>query len=243
MIIRRDEVACASADALRAWGELRATGVSITLRPRQTLPLVKPADGTLYAVDAGLLLLVAVLAGRNRQGLALLYPGDIVPTAHLPAQFDAELFALRPSKVSKLRWTRPTNHEHVQALVDARCADFAARTALHAAAMGALTGPERLATLLVELGSRIGLATREGVLIEAPLLRTEMAAHLSLNSDTVSRGLSQLRVRGVVETTGRNRIVIRDWAGLCALSPIALAVTGSTASFARIQTGVYGVAR
>jgi CRP-like cAMP-binding protein len=99
-----------------------------------------------------------------------------------------------------------------------------ARTLLHVAAIGSLSGEERVASFLIELALRIGKRTTLGVAFDVPLSRTDIADYLELNADTLSRIMSRLRVKGVVAQTGRCRAVLPDWEGLCALSPVLGAI-------------------
>ena len=51
-------------------------------------------------------------------------------------------------------------------------------------------------------------------IIELPLSRTELAEYLSLSIETVSRQLKQLRSMEAIETMGRRKVRILDWATL-----------------------------
>ena len=66
-----------------------------------------------------------------------------------------------------------------------------------------------------------------GVAFELPLSRTEIADYLALNADTLSRIMSRLKGRGLVARTGRDRALVADWDGLCAMSPLAGALAAA----------------
>lgn len=67
----------------------------------------------------------------------------------------------------------------------------------------------RVAVLLVRLTEERGRRVPEGVLIEAALSQTDLAAQVGAARRTVARALHMLRERGIVET-GRRRILVRQ---------------------------------
>lgn len=75
----------------------------------------------------------------------------------------------------------------------------------------------RLARMLLRLGSQTGKKTPEGVLIDLPLSRQDLAEMTGTTLYTVSRILSQWETQGLVHS-GRARVVIRDPHGLVMVS-------------------------
>lgn len=75
---------------------------------------------------------------------------------------------------------------------------------------------ERVAMFLVMLEQRTRIASEEArrEVLHLPLARGELADYLGTTIETVSRQLTQLRDRGIVETKGRSLIRIRDWDAL-----------------------------
>jgi CRP-like cAMP-binding protein len=108
----------------------------------------------------------------------------------------------------------------VATFIAERMVGLAARMAQRGVMIAGFTGEERVAALLAELGDRIGTPVGSGVAFDMPLTRSDIADHLALNSDTVSRIVSRLRARGAITITGRYRLFCRDVAALrqwCAL--------------------------
>jgi CRP-like cAMP-binding protein len=96
--------------------------------------------------------------------------------------------------------------------------------------LGGLSGEQRVASFLIELALRLGTPGGSGISFDLPLSRTDIADHLALNADTLSRIMSRLKTRGLIAQTGRTRAVIPDWTRLCELTPVAdtvLALHGS----------------
>ena len=77
-------------------------------------------------------------------------------------------------------------------------------------ALGRKTAAERVAVFLLAMSERIGMEQDGTVLLELPMSRRDIAESLGLTIETVSRQLSLLREAGVIETTGRSGIVLRE---------------------------------
>lgn len=204
---------------------LKPSAVRIPTRKRQKLAFSPAPDETLYLVRKGVFLARATMPDSRRQILSLLYPGDIVRAAAMPPLDDAEITAASDNgEVWRLRWAA------VKDLVEAdpalarhisdRLAEQAARLALHNAIIAGLNGDERVAALITELALRIGTPTPAGVVFDMPLTRMDIAEHLALNADTVSRIISRMRAKGLIATVGRSRLICRDFSELAAACPL-----------------------
>jgi CRP/FNR family nitrogen fixation transcriptional regulator len=68
------------------------------------------------------------------------------------------------------------------------------------------TAPERVASLLLTLAERTG----KDRFLDLPMPRRDIADHLGLTIETVSRTLSELREAGAIELPRAHRIVFRD---------------------------------
>ena len=184
---------------------------------------------SVYIVRTGVLGVEAAAPGKHRQLLALFYPGDIVRRALVP---DLPRVALSAMNVAEV-WRLPSRgFEHLLASsaehntqAQRQLANQHARAVLHGAMVGALTGDERFASLLIELGLRLGTRGANGVSFESPLSRTDIADYLALNPDTLSRISSRFKARGLLNPARSGYMLLPDWTALCATSPLADAVT------------------
>ena len=70
-----------------------------------------------------------------------------------------------------------------------------------------------LASYLIELADRYGMASESGIDVAFPLTQDELAALISCSRDSAVRALGTLRARGLI-TTRRRRIVVTDFEGL-----------------------------
>ncbi len=73
--------------------------------------------------------------------------------------------------------------------------------------------PRSLASLLVELSDRYGIARGPGIDLNFPLTQEELASMISSSRDSAVRALTTLRARGLI-ATGRRTILVTDLAGL-----------------------------
>ena len=206
-------------------------GTEVRARRRQQLISPGGAPETVFVVRSGLLVLQTLPPGQPRQLLTLLYPQDIFAPSFAPALPGAVLSAVSPSELWRLPSRtfeallaqEPALTQHLYQ----RLADQHARCVLHSAIIGGLNGEERVASFLIELALRLGVPGAAGVAFELPLSRTEIADYLALNADTLSRIMSRLKGRGLVLRTGRDRALVADWDGLCAMSPLAGALAAA----------------
>ncbi|MCB1506311.1 MAG: Crp/Fnr family transcriptional regulator [Hyphomicrobiaceae bacterium] len=206
-----------------------SSGVVIALRPRQRLGLARGSE-QVFVVRSGMVYLEAMPQATSRQILDLYYPGDVIKEQSIPQIPGANLIAVQTGEVVRL------NAQRLQALVegdpDARrfldnaMAHQYPRRLAHLAMLGALTGEERVASLLMELALRVGEAGPDRArTFDIPLSRTEMADYLSLNADTLSRIMSKLRQTGVLGATGRGRGYAPHFDALCRITPLAETIT------------------
>jgi CRP-like cAMP-binding protein len=75
----------------------------------------------------------------------------------------------------------------------------------------------RIARALLRLASQTGVKVQEGVLIDLPLSRQDLAEMTGTTLFTVSRTLSQWETRGIIQT-GREQVIIRFPHGLVSIA-------------------------
>ena len=207
---------------------LREHATPVRTRRRQRLALEHAPAEVVYVVRSGLLAIETAPPGKHRQLLELFYPGDIVRRALVPELPGVALTALGVSEV----WRLPARsfdallaaspEQSVQA--HRRLAEQHARATLHASIVGALTGDERFASLLIEIGLRLGSSAPTGMALDVPLSRTDIADYLALNPDTLSRITSRFRARGLLLSARSGHAVLPAWEELCAATPVAAAL-------------------
>ena len=204
--------------------ELAEQGTLVHTRHGQLLPLSLGGEETVFVVRRATLLFRLTLADNIRQGVTLLYPGDVFRSAFAPPGSAAHLIALTSGEVLRYRFdtfsrllsTSPAARDYF----DLAVARQAARQAIHLTAVGQLDSSQRLVTFLMELATHTGVPASEGrIVFEMPLSRTEVAEYLGLNADTLSRIMSRLRNEGLLTQPDRHTVFVRDLAALAALTP------------------------
>ena len=172
----------------------------------------------MFEVESGFLTYDAHLPGGRRQVLLVLYPGDAMPRSSVPPLPAIGLTAVVPSAVRRFAAIGAASGFRPAA------DRLTARSSLHAITIGRLSSEERLATFLVEAALRLGTHTPGGHTFELPLSRAELADHLALNPDTLSRLMSRLRAQGIVSVPARGRMLVKRIEALAAMTPLAEAL-------------------
>lgn len=208
----------------------REHATPVRARRRQRLALDGAPTESVYVVRSGLLGIEASPPGKHRQLLELFYPGDIVrrslvpdlPGLTLTALNVAEVWRLQGRSFDSLIASSAEQMSHMQR----RLGDQHARATLHASIVGGLNGDERFASLLVELGLRLGSPGPAGITFDVPLSRTDIADYLALNPDTLSRITSRFKARGLLQHARNGHTVLPAWDALVSASPVAATLQG-----------------
>lgn len=206
------------AGSLPGPGELQfaAAGRSVDAIRDSMVRLDDSCDQLVYLAE-GATKLVARASGGREQVLGFHFAGDLmcVPARgsheyQLSALQDASLLTFSYDKVVELAGDNPVILRKL--LVTTRAA--LARSREKSIALGRKTAPERVAWFLVGMAERIGMSDGKATRITLPMSRRDIADSIGVTIETVSRQLTELRKRGIVETSGRSRVGILDMAEL-----------------------------
>ncbi len=97
----------------------------------------------------------------------------------------------------------------------------AARIVIANAIIGIADIDQRVASFLGAISLRLAAARNPAAPVDVPLSRDDVASHIQINPDTLSRCYSRLRARQLVTRSGQSRLVVLDLPALLAASPIA----------------------
>ena len=185
--------------------------VAVTMRMDRDEEIVAQGDpaGYCYLLVGGCARTVKLMEDGRRQVGEFLLAGDLFGWEALE-EHDFGVEAV--TDVTLLRYPRSA----IEALAD-RERDFARKLRMLTAGqiragrervvlLGRKTAGERIASFLIEMAGRI---RGGGTMIGLPMSRADMADYLGLTIETVCRGLTQLRTRGVIAVE-RSKIVILD---------------------------------
>lgn len=172
----------------------------------------EPADGT-YLVKGGAMRLVKLLPDGRRQITEFALAGDWIGLAK-DDRFVHTLQAIVPTTLCEFK------RDHMEAL----CARFSGvEASLHRQwqdglvasqelmlMLGRMNPIEKLSNFLARLYERREAAGLHGNPVYLPMSRTDIADHLGITIETVSRSMSRLRGLGIIEPLDRNRVQILD---------------------------------
>lgn len=184
--------------------------VRLTFEPGTAM--VHQGDAVLHSfnIRSGSVRLFQLMPDGRRLISAFLQAGDSFGLTGAPDYtFSAEAIeASEVCRLSRTDWSRLADQSpgFSRALLQRAMADLAAahRQML---LLGRKSAVEKLATFLVGLSDRRPI-TREPTIVPLPMTRTEIADHLGLTIETVSRVLSRLRLTGVIRWSDTHAVTI-----------------------------------
>jgi len=178
-------------------------------------PLVHEGDDThyFYEVLEGIVSSYKIFADGRRQIVSFAFPGDLIGFSQGNTyRYDCE--AIAPSRVRALPKTsllrsireRPEIGEKLLALAAAEVAYFED----HSINLGRKSALERIASFLLNIIERAGFGDAESVKLQLPISRLDMADFLGLTIETVSRSMTKLRTRGIIELPQTTTLVVSN---------------------------------
>jgi len=171
-------------------------------------------QSSVFAVRAGFLKLAAPVEGSGEHVVRFLLPGDAAGLEGFGARLhaftavaldDCEVCEVPLQHVRRLADAFPNVAAHLRRLLAGELAEAHARFA----GMAHLSAPKRLAGFLLDLAGRWaerGYASRA---FRLPMDRREIADHLGITVETVSRVLTEFRAQGWVTVKGRE-VILHD---------------------------------
>lgn len=204
-------------------GELAAldrVGGVVTLRRDQALFQEGDPARYCFKVLTGALRSCRLLADGRRHIGEFLLPGDFIGlelddsyrfTAE--AVSDATLMRYSRQAVDRLAEQQPLLGK---CLLDRICGDlYAAQSQM--LLLGRKNATERLASFLLMMAGRSGTGDR----LSLPMTRNDIADHLGLTTETVSRVFGQLKHQGVIRMPASSEVLLRNRDGLQTLAEAA----------------------
>ena len=171
-----------------------------------------------YTVTEGALRLVRTLADGRRQVNGFVLPGDYMGLSGAD-QHRYDIEAIAESRVcrvpmSQMRDLRQRYPHLERKLLQRACQELDAAQD-NALALARLQPPERLADFLLRLAAREAtLLGRSSNRVSLPMGRGDIADHLGLTMETVSRTFTKLRQQGLIALPHLNVVEILDAAAL-----------------------------
>lgn len=200
---------CACLDAT-AIGRLRRLAGDLRLARGGTIFAEgTPSDGV-FGLRQGVAMTFRRLPDGRRQVLDFLYPGDLFGFAGDDGRHPASAVALTRASLCRIPLAAARDDAEL-----ARRFDRAALRALEGAhrgllRLGRMTATERVADLLHECWLRSG----QPDLLRLPMKARDIADHLGLRPETVSRAFAHLRHHGLIGAVECGAVTVHDGDGL-----------------------------
>jgi CRP/FNR family transcriptional regulator len=208
--------------AQRAAPELEGlVGIGITTQasPGQTIVLEGDPCSHCFRVLTGAVRLYKGTADGRRQLIDFLVAGDCFGL--LGGHYTYSVEAITHTTLSKTPRATLAAAVHQQPALADRLIELAAaklaRAHEHVLLLGRKNAQEKVASLLLELARRIG-ADEARPAFRLPISRQEMADHLGLTIETVSRTMTRLREEGLIALPTPHDVVLLHPAELSALA-------------------------
>jgi CRP/FNR family transcriptional regulator len=198
---------------------LAGIGITTQATPGQTIVLEGDACSHCFRVLRGAVRLYKSTIDGRRQLIDFLVAGDCFGLLGAHYTYSAE--AITHATLSKTSRTTLAAAVRAQPAVANRLIEVAAaelaRAHEHMLLLGRKNAQEKVASLLVELARRIG-ADETRPAFRLPISRQEMADHLGLTIETVSRTMTRLKDEGLIALPTPHDIVLLHPARLAALA-------------------------
>lgn len=172
----------------------------------------------LFNVVEGVVRLSKDLPDGRQQVLSFGTPGSVLG-ARGGSMLGYSAVAITPVRVCQVAWSRldrlldrfPPMERRLREIVSA---DLEAAQD-HMLTLGRKTARERAATFLLGLARKEAAVAGEpqppgGTVVPLPMSQTDIAAHLGLRIETVSRAFSELSRKGLIQRSGPHRLRVPD---------------------------------
>jgi CRP/FNR family transcriptional regulator len=194
-------------------------GITIQAAPGQTIVLEGDPCGSCFRVLTGAVRLHKGTADGRRQLIDFLVAGDCFGLIGSHYSYGVEaitqstLVRVSRAAVSAAVREQPRIAER---LIERAAAELA-RAHEHMLLLGRKNAQEKVASLLVELARRLG-ADEARPAFRLPISRQEMADHLGLTVETVSRTMTRLRQKGFIALPTPHNVELLHLTELAALA-------------------------
>jgi len=177
-----------------------------------------PAD-QVYRIISGTVRLCRYMPDGRRYIVDFLLPGDLmgfVESPDLPASAEAvtDVTLVAFPRVCFDRLAQENAEVRTQLLRHLSCNLLTAQQ--HLFVLGCQKARERVASFLLRLADRMGASC--GDRLDLPMSRQDIADHLGLTIETVSRTITGLRGTGALLIPNTHQVVLRDMAALRTLA-------------------------
>ncbi|WP_162914222.1 helix-turn-helix domain-containing protein [Taklimakanibacter lacteus] len=202
---------------LKTFGEIMSSQSLRRLDAGQHLFHQGDSDRNIYKIESGLVRLYRVLSDGRRQIISLRFAGDILGFESA-AMRDCSAEAVTSVRLRSLDQTSAYRRLRDEPALAPELVSLLSQELENArgqiAVLNRRSAIEKLSAFILELHRRQG----ESDSVEIPLSRSDIADFLGLTIETVSRNLTKLRTRRIIQLPQIHRLLILDLDGLEALA-------------------------
>lgn len=183
------------------------------------------SDTSLYVISSGLCFSEWQPSPARRRLLELFCPNDIIQPKALPKLPGLRIVSVTDSQVLCFKLAGLENESRQDSSLVAILVDEFGKTTRRKtnliSSLGGLCAEARVAALFIELSLRLTEQTSDRSGFQMPLSRQDIADHLALNADTLSRIITRFKADGIFHQVGRDKIYIKNWEALLKQCPIS----------------------
>ncbi len=171
-----------------------------------------PANN-IYRIESGAVSLFKVLPDGRRQILGFAYPGDFIGLG-VQGEHIMNAQAIKPARIRSMPLAAlhkiATSDPSLSFTLYQAVAEELAATRDLMMTTGHRSACERVAAFLIALSRRNERSGDDLGVIDLPMTRVDIADFLGLTIETVSRTLTKLKTRGLIDLPQSTRIVLAD---------------------------------
>ncbi len=178
------------------------------------------AAAHVFAVEEGVLRVFRILGDGRRVITGFLYPGAILGVS-LRDRYLYNAEAVTAAKIRRFARSRLQDAiaqaPELRPQLFARLCDDMEAAQDQMVLLARKSAEERVCSFLLVIARRMRCDRQAEAIIEIPMSRLDMADHLGMTVETVSRTMSRLASRGVITPAGRRGVTIRQYERLLRL--------------------------
>ena len=217
--LAQNMVAAEPATLVAHLSRIQDSGSRLRFNPNEIIFNQDDPSEFVYQLVSGTVRLCRYMPDGRRCIIEFILPGDVtgfVESPDLPscaeAVSDVVLLAFPRGCLDRLA----KSNEALRSQLLCHLSSILLTAQNHMFILGCQRAKERLASFLLNFADRVGLV--HGDRLDLPMGRQDIADHLGLTAETVSRMISALRLEGMILVPNGQQIVLRDLVALRALA-------------------------
>ena len=187
----------------------------------------------LFVIVEGCVRLYKLLADGRRQITGFLYPSDFLGLA-MQDRYAYTAEAVSPVRLCRFERARLEalleEFPHLEKRLLGIASNELASAQDQMLLLGRKTADEKVMSFLYLLSRRAYMKSQPADVIQLPMSRNDIADHLGLTTETVSRCFTRLRKQGVIAFEDPHQVTILDWARCTDLAGVDEGLTPNTAA-------------